>query len=95
LSLLWSILALERVQGAVSIQVSDNGIGIAENELENLFQRFYRVNKMHSKKLGGSGLGLSIVETIVEKHFGKISVTSTLGEGSTFTMLIADNLESK
>lgn len=84
---------ISREPGNIKIAVSDNGIGIPENELENIFQRFYRVNKMHSKKLGGSGLGLSIVETIVEKHFGTISVTSTLGVGSCFTMLIADDLE--
>lgn len=86
-------ISLEQLVGFIKISVSDNGIGIPETELEQIFQRFYRVNKMHSKKLGGSGLGLSIVETIVEKHFGKISVHSCLGQGSTFTMLIADNLK--
>jgi signal transduction histidine kinase len=86
---------LERLPNKIKIAVTDNGIGIPESELENIFQRFYRVNKMYSKKLGGSGLGLSIVETIVEKHFGKIFVTSTLGQGSSFTMLIADDLETR
>lgn len=86
-------VSLEQMVGFIKISVKDNGIGIPETELEQIFQRFYRVNKMHSKKLGGSGLGLSIVETIVEKHFGKIFVHSCLGQGSTFTMLIADNLK--
>ena len=81
-------ISLEKQGKEVAIAVRDNGIGIPANELENVFQRFYRVNKAHSKKLGGSGLGLSIVETIVEKHFGKISVTSTPDVGSCFTIVL-------
>lgn len=77
---------LEQADTTVSLSVKDNGLGIPESDLERIFQRFYRVNKMYSKKIGGSGLGLSIVETIVEKHMGKVFVTSLLGEGSTFTM---------
>ena len=76
----------------MKITVADKGIGIPENDLEHIFQRFYTVNKAHSRKLGGSGLGLSIVETIIEKHFGKISVQSQLGEGTTFTIVLPTNL---
>lgn len=70
----------------IKISVKDNGIGIPESDLERIFERFFRVNKMYSKKIGGSGLGLSIVETIVEKHGGKIYVESLLGQGSTFSL---------
>lgn len=79
-------ITLAHVDNNIHLSVQDNGLGIPESDLERIFQRFYRVNKMHSKKIGGSGLGLSIVETIVEKHMGKVFVTSLLGEGSTFTM---------
>lgn len=78
--------------GQTKLSVKDSGIGIPEIDLEHIFQRFYTVNKLESKKKGGSGLGLSIVETIVEKHLGKVYVESVPGEGSTFTMLIPNDL---
>jgi signal transduction histidine kinase len=81
-------VTLQKVAQEVKIAVKDNGIGIPENDLERIFQRFYRVNSINSKKTGGSGLGLSIVETIVKKHYGKIYAESTLGEGSTFTIVL-------
>jgi signal transduction histidine kinase len=68
------------------IVVADKGIGIPEEDLPHIFQRFYRVDKARSKKIGGSGLGLSIVETIVEKHQGKVSASSIFGQGSQFTI---------
>ncbi len=71
---------------SVELSVIDNGIGIPEKDLDHIFERFYRVDKARSRKMGGSGLGLSIVQTIVEKHFGKISVSSTVKKGSTFTI---------
>lgn len=70
----------------IVLSISDKGIGIPAKDVESIFQRFYTVDKTHSRKLGGSGLGLSIVETIVEKHGGKISVSSELGVGTTFTI---------
>lgn len=79
----------------LQIEVRDRGIGIPEADLEHIFQRFYRVNKAHSTKLGGSGLGLSIVETIVNKHLGKIEVQSTLGKGSSFTIFLPTNLAER
>jgi PAS domain S-box-containing protein len=77
----------------IQFSVSDKGIGIPPNDLENIFQRFYTVNKAHSQKMGGSGLGLSIVENIIAKHFGKISVESTLGVGTTFTIILPTQME--
>jgi two-component system phosphate regulon sensor histidine kinase PhoR len=88
-------IVIEKIPSYVKIQVRDQGIGIPQHDLEHIFQRFYTVNKIESKKKGGSGLGLSIVETIVEKHFGKVYAESELGVGTTFTMLIADNIEQR
>jgi signal transduction histidine kinase len=53
-----------------------------------VFERFYTVNKAHTRRLGGAGLGLSIVKTIIEKHEGTVSVASVLGQGTTFTFNI-------
>lgn len=79
---------LEDLSDKVKIQVSDQGIGIPLTDQEHIFDRFYTVDKAHSKKMGGSGLGLSIVKTIVEKHFGTISLQSEFGKGSTFTIIL-------
>lgn len=68
------------------IDVADKGLGVPAEDLDHIFDRFYTVDKAHSRRMGGSGLGLSIVRTIVEKHLGRVSVTSTAGEGSTFTI---------
>jgi two-component system phosphate regulon sensor histidine kinase PhoR len=72
----------------VQISIRDQGMGISPEDLEHIFDRFYTVNKAHSRKLGGAGIGLSLVKTIVEKHEGIIQVTSTLGKGSTFTVCL-------
>jgi two-component system, OmpR family, sensor histidine kinase SenX3 len=68
------------------VRVSDTGIGIPEKYLARIFERFYRVDKARSKETGGTGLGLSIVRHIAENHGGRVTVKSTLGEGSTFTV---------
>jgi two-component system phosphate regulon sensor histidine kinase PhoR len=70
----------------IVIDVRDTGIGIPEEHLTHIFERFYVVDKSRSRKLGGTGLGLSIVKHIVLAHRGKISVRSRLGEGTTFTI---------
>jgi signal transduction histidine kinase len=88
-------ITLTQQPGWVSIAIKDRGIGIPEADLENIFQRFYRVDKAHSAKLGGSGLGLSIVETIIQKHCGKIEVRSELGQGSTFTVFLPIDLRNR
>jgi two-component system, OmpR family, phosphate regulon sensor histidine kinase PhoR len=70
----------------VKVAISDKGVGIAEKDLEYIFERFYTVNKAHSRRLGGAGLGLSLVKLIIEKHGGSISVQSTVGKGTMFTL---------
>ena len=72
----------------VSISVVDNGSGIAPEHLSKLFDRFYRVDSSRDRGVGGSGLGLSIVKWIVEAHQGELRVTSTLGVGSRFEVVL-------
>ncbi len=76
------------VDKKVSIEVSDNGIGIAKENLQRIFERFYRVDKSRSREMGGSGLGLAIVKHIIEAHKEKISVKSKICEGTIFTFTL-------
>ena len=70
----------------VRIIVEDQGIGIAKKHLSRLFERFYRVDKARSRKMGGTGLGLAIVKHIAQAHGGQVTVKSTADKGSTFTI---------
>jgi len=71
-------------EDAVEIDVKDQGIGIPENELDRVFERFYRVDEARSRVTGGTGLGLAIVRNVCENHGGEATAWSVLGEGSTF-----------
>lgn len=71
-----------------TVQVVDTGIGIPEESIANIFERFYRVDKSHSREIGGTGLGLALARNIVLMHRGTIDVDSVLGEGTTFTLTI-------
>ena len=73
---------------AIRISVRDEGCGIAAEHLSRIFERFYRVDKARSRQLGGTGLGLSIVRHIALAHGGSVNVTSTVGQGSTFTITL-------
>ena len=68
------------------MQVIDTGVGIPEDAIDHIFERFYRVDKARSRKSGGSGLGLAIVKSLVERNQGEISVSSIPGIGTTFTV---------
>ena len=70
------------------LKVTDSGIGIPKEETEHIFERFYRVDKSHSREIGGTGLGLAIARNAVVIHRGAIKVYSELGEGTTFTVRI-------
>ena len=70
------------------IEIADNGIGIEEDSLGRLFERFYRVDKNRSREIGGTGLGLAIVKHILEGHNQQINVRSTVGIGSTFSFIL-------
>lgn len=70
------------------IEVSDTGIGMPEEALEHIFERFYRVDKSHSREIGGTGLGLAITRNAVLMHRGSIKVSSVVGEGTVFTVKI-------
>ena len=71
-----------------TIQVQDTGIGIPEEELDHIYERFYRVDKSHSREIGGTGLGLAISRSAVLMHRGTITATSVQGEGTTFTVRV-------
>lgn len=81
-------VSLQQKGREVVLLIQDEGIGIPEADLEHIFERFYTVNKAHSRKLGGAGLGLSLVKKIIEKHGGTLSVSSILGTGTTFTVTL-------
>jgi two-component system, OmpR family, phosphate regulon sensor histidine kinase PhoR len=78
----------------VAIRVQDQGCGIEKKHLERLFERFYRIDRGRSRKLGGTGLGLAIVKHIMQAHGGNVSVESLPNQGSTFTLHIPDPAES-
>jgi two-component system phosphate regulon sensor histidine kinase PhoR len=77
---------VRRLGATARISVTDNGIGIASQEIPRIFERFYRVDKARSRQTGGTGLGLSIVRNAVERAGGSITVDSQLGVGSVFTL---------
>jgi two-component system, OmpR family, sensor histidine kinase SenX3 len=77
---------VRRHDDAVEIAVTDEGVGIPQRDLDRVFERFYRVDRARSRTTGGTGLGLSIVRHVATNHGGSISVESTEGEGSTFSL---------
>ncbi len=79
---------LFETRDSAGFSIRDNGIGIAEEELPFIFERFYRADKSRNRMTGGTGIGLTIVKSIVEAHGGRISVRSELGKGSVFNVTL-------
>ena len=76
--------------GVVEITVTDQGVGIPEEDLERVFERFFRVDEARARNTGGTGLGLSIVKHAVQNHGGDVRVWSQAGRGSTFTIRLPE-----
>ena len=81
-------LSASRSNGGVQVSVRDTGVGISEEHLPRIFERFYRVDKERSREAGGTGLGLAIVKHIVEAHGSKVEVQSEVGKGTTFSFTL-------
>ena len=84
----WVHVALNADHKYFYIEVADSGIGIPQEAQEHIFERFYRVDKSHSREIGGTGLGLAIARNAVVLHRGAVKVYSQVGEGTTFTVRI-------
>ena len=84
----WVRVTLDADHKYFYVKVADSGMGIPEESIGRIFERFYRVDKSHSKEIGGTGLGLAITRGAVTKHHGTIQVESKEGEGTTFTVRI-------
>lgn len=82
-------------KGKVAFAVADTGIGIAKEDQDKVFDRFYRVDKARSREMGGNGLGLAIAQEIVNMHRGNISLSSELGKGTTFVVTLRVRVKSK
>ena len=89
-------VVLKKNEGFAEIAIKDQGVGIAEADLNRIFERFYRVDSARSRETGGTGLGLSIVKHVISNHGGDVQVWSAPGTGSTFTVLLplAENSEA-
>lgn len=81
-------ILIEEENKHAKVIVRDTGIGIPDDYLDRIFERFFRIDKARSRSLGGTGLGLAIVKHIIEAHNSKVSVTSKVGEGSEFYFLL-------
>ena len=75
-------ISVKKESGRATVSVTDTGIGIAREHQNRIFERFYRVDKSHSKETGGTGLGLSIVKHAVQYHGGKMRIDSEVGKGT-------------
>ncbi len=85
-------ISVSRHADEITIELRDEGCGINKEDIPRLFERFYRVDKARSRKLGGTGLGLAIVKHIMQAHGGSVTVASNPGEGSTFTLHLPNAL---
>ncbi len=91
----WVHVSLNADHQYFYVKVEDNGLGIPEESLDHIYERFYRADKSHSREIGGTGLGLSITRKVILLHRGAIKVFSTVGEGTIFTVRIPLNYVAK
>ena len=84
-------IRLSRNDSGMQIEIQDHGLGISQEEMDLIFEPFYRIDKSRNKNTGGYGLGLSLCKTIIEAHGGTISVQSNMGEGVKFSLLLPDS----
>lgn len=84
----WVKVLLDADHQFFTVEISDSGIGIPEADYDHIFERFYRVDKSHSREIGGTGLGLAITRNAILLHRGSVKVASTEGEGTSFTVKI-------
>ena len=91
----WVHVSLNADHQFFYIKVEDNGLGIPEDSMEHIFERFYRADKSHSREIGGTGLGLAITKSSIAMHNGEIKAHSVLGEGTTFDVRIPLNYIEK
>lgn len=84
------VISGKQIENKIVYKVADSGIGMTEDQVKNIFERYYKADSSRSEKFGESGLGLAIVHQLVDLHNGKIKVESTPGKGSTFTICFPD-----
>lgn len=84
----WVRVSLDADHKYFYVTVADSGMGIPQDSVDKIFERFYRVDKSHSKEIGGTGLGLAITRSSIVMHHGAIKVFSKEGEGTTFSVRI-------
>ena len=84
----WVKVVLDANHQYFTVEIADSGIGIPQESIDHIYERFYRVDKSHSREIGGTGLGLAITRSAILMHRGSISVSSEEGIGTSFVVKI-------